>query len=848
MKMKSILLAVVSLCLLCALLPVSATVSAAADNLAMNGDLELGSTNGWETPAATLERSVVHSGKYSLKLNATSAYVGSAFKAIPVRKNATVTVSFYYRYTENPSYSNRYRVFTYKGADASVGAYSDATASFAALYDTYDTWQQIRFTFNSGNYDHIYLKFCPDSFGSYPCYIDDLVVTSEGGDMPEVDPYLTSFGTKMNRPKDAASNILKQGGFESSANAQWNTASFIKGNLAVIEDPTAPEGNHSLRYIGGAATWHTFPVSVERNTLYTFSAWVKSPRLGTDNNATATFGVMNAESGRFLVYDKYNGNGHGAASLSTKTMQLMATAPDDEWHLRSVTFDSGSHDTVYIGVYGADSILYLDDMALFKSSNGMEYISPLRSETLTAGNNSGNKYCADEDSLIEGIYMTTNDARLTWSKNPAWRNGFLFFAEQGGAHGTVLQYSASAHTEWQLHYIDWIDVKPHTDYTLTLDVKRLAAGGGRMALLDDDYDSPKEYYTISFNQTDSDWVTHSVTFNSGVYSRVGFAVVDGGGSALMDEVRLFETSKAVAEKPTESVGQPITLKPTSGSTSVMEMTGGERPLVNGDFEEGFNGWEVFQQTTLFEGAAYSGTNGAHLKGQGTWGALLEQRNIPVVDGKTYTLAFRYKANSNGANIALFGTTTSTQYAYVWACAGEWVQYTATFTVEGDTSVWLNACGGGNGVPEDLYLDTIRLIPEDSSVKLGVAFLMELTCTGVTKDKRNVADLANATVQPYGDGEDYRLVRMGAMMTNDAAIGAHSDKMILANVNNYTMADVPAVYLCNVSATGCSFAVRVVNVPEMAASTPIFARPYYVFEKDGEEIVVYGDVVSRSYDG
>lgn len=843
MKMKSILAFALSLCLLCGLLPVALPVSA-AENLAVNGDLEMGSANGWETPAATLERSVVHNGKYALKLNATAAYVGAAFKAIPVRKNATVTVSFYYRYTENPSYSNRYRVFTYKGADASVGAYSNASVEFAALYDTYDTWQQASYTFNSGNYDHIYLKFCPDNFGSYPCYIDDLVVTAEGGDMPDVDPYLTSFGTKMNRPKDAASNLLKQGGFESANGAQWNTATFIKGNLQVVEDPTAPEGNKSLYLNGDSTARHTFPVAVEPGTQYVFSAWVKSPRLSDNNNATATFGVMDA-SGRFLVYEPYNGNGNGAASISTPNMQLMATAPDGEWHLRSVTFNSGSCDTIYVGVCGADSQLYLDDVALFKLSNGVEYISPLRTENITDSANTGNKYCADEDSLIRGIHMTSNDARLSWSDNPAWRNGFLSFADVGDSHGAVLKYTASAHTEWQLHYIDWIDVTPHTSYTLTLDVKRLATGGGRIALLDDKTMGPDEFYTIAFNAVDGDWVTHSITFDSGVFSRIGFAIVDGGGFALIDEVRLFETSKGVAVKPQESLP---TLKPTDSGTSTMEMTDDEKLPVNGEFEDGFSGWDVYQQTTLSEDAAYSGKYGAHLKGQGTWGALLEQKNIPVVDGKTYTLSFRYKANSSGTNITLFGTTTSTQYAYVWACAEGWTYYTSTFTVQGDTSVWFNACGGGDGVPEDIYLDNIRLIPEGSTAKLGVAFLTELACSGVVRDRFNRVDLTNATVQPYGDGVDYPLLRMGALMTNQAAIGKDSGAMTLANANADILADVPVVYLWSVSDAGCAFAVRVVNVPITHSATLIYSRPYYVFEKDGEEIVVYGDIVSRSYDG
>ena len=702
MKRKALFSLLASLGLLCALL-IPAPAVTAADNLAVNGDLEMGSVNGWETPAAQIDTSVVHSGNYSLKLTATAAYEGAAFKVVPVRKNATVTVSFDYRYASNPG-GQLYHVYTYKGSNPWVGAYTGADASLIPSA-TVSAWQRASYTFNCGDYDAIYLKFCPGGSGSSPCYIDNLTVTAEGGDRPDVDPYLTSFGTKYNRPVSAAANLIANGGFESAVGAEWNTATFIKGALSVVEDATAPEGSHSLCFKGGASpAWHTFPVAVEPHTQYTFSAWVKSPRLSGDNRATATCGVMNAATNEFLVYAPYNGNGNGAASLSTGEKQLMATAPDDAWHLRSVTFDSGSHSTVNVAVYGADSVLYLDAVALYRSSDGVEYISPLRADTIDGGATDGNRYCADEDSLIEGIYMTTNDARLSWSDNPAWRNGFLSFTDVGDSHGAVLQYTASAHTEWQLHYINWIDVEPHTSYTLTLDVKRVAAGGGRIALLDDNVLAPAEFYTLSFDSVDSDWVTYSVTFDSGVYARIGFAIVDGGGSALIDEVRLFETAKGIADRPADPT---LTLYPVPIGTSVMEM-------------------------------------------------------------------------------------------------------------DGD--------------------------------KLGVAFLIEQEGYRIHEDDRHRVDLSTATVIPWGNGQAYPLLRMGAVITNDAAVGMDAERMVLSNVNGAKVVDVPVVYLWSASDTGCQYAVRVVNVPPDRRDTPIFARPYYVFEKDGEEITVYGEITARSYNG
>lgn len=690
-----------SLVLMMSLLTVaSMPTTAAGENLAVNGDLEMGSTNGWETAHATLDSSIKYAGNYSLKLTATSAYVGAALKAVPVGKGATVTVSFYYRYASNPGGAT-YDVYTYQGANDYGGHYSDAMATLTAS----TTWRQASYTFNSGDFATICLKFCPGFSGSSTCYIDNLVVTATGGTVEQVLPYLTSFGTKYNRPSHPGHNLIAQGGFESTTGAAWNTATFLSDRVQVVADATAPDGDKCLYFTAGAtaAGWHTFPVAVEPYNQYTFSAWVKSPRLSADNNATATVGVADGTAGQFLVYSPYQGNGNGAALLSSPTQQIMATAPDGEWHLRSVSFYSGTATTVKIALYGAQSHLWLDDIALYKSAYGVEYISELRSATITATANGTPLYCANADALIPAPHMTGSEAETHWSANPAWRSGFLSFADTGDDHNRALRYTASVRP-LKLAYIDWIDVQPGTEYTLTMDVKRLAAGGGSIALLDDNVIEPQEFYTLSFSSVDEDWVTYSITFNTGVYSRIGFAIIDGGGESYIDKTRLFETSLGQDQEPADPAVP--TLKPMGGQTSAMEM---------------------------------------------------------------------------------------------------------------------------------------------ADAKLGVAFMMELEAQGVVRNEWYEADFSAATVCPFGDGEAYRLVGMGSLMTNKASIGTDEEQFRLEYVGqDNRLVDIPAIYLYEATENKTSFAVRIINVPTQYADVVIFARPYYVFERNGQQMVVYGDVYSRSY--
>lgn len=850
MKCKHYVIFFVVASLLCSLLVVSPLPSVtAADNLAANGDLELGSTSGWEIADAAIDSSVKYAGNYSLKLTATSAYSGAAYKIVPVGKGATVTVSFYYRYASDPG-AKLYHVYTYQGDNANVGPYSGADKGFSVPSgcDSISTWKQVSYTFNSGDYANIYLKFCPGGSGSSACYIDNLVVTATGGTQEKVAPYLTSFGTKYNRPSSDSYNVIKNGGFESTDNAAWNTDGFINENTQVVTDSTAPEGDKSLYFNSANTTVRSsFSLSVEPYAQYTFSAWVKSPRLSEDNRATATFGIAD-ETGNFLVYEPYNGNGYGAASLSTTQKQLMATSPDDAWHLRSVTFYSGTSSTVNVVVTGTDSQLYLDGIALYKNANGVEYISPLRNEKLSATTNNGNKYCADENSLIPYPHMTGKAAENHWSANPAWRNGFLSFESVDDDHGTVLKYTASA-KPLGLAYIDWIDVEPNTDYVLTMDVKRLTAGGGKIMLLDDNVLSPAEFYTVPFSTADSDWKTYSVSFNSGVYSRVGFGIVDGGGSVYMDKIRLFKTAHATTTEPEDRL-MPATY-PEGGLTAVMEMSSyvPTNLITNGTFESGTaKGWDVYQGTTVNGKAKRLGSYGAHLQGDGSWGAMLEQRNIPVTANDRYAFSFWIKVNANGTNWTLKGEQSGTMYGSGWVTSGTWNVVFLEFDCQDDTSLVLNFCGGGNGIPEDLYVDDFSLTNLSDGPTLGVGFRIDLAASGVSMNESRVAYLKNATVDVYGDGVGYPLKRMGCVVTNNAQIGQSRTAFNLDNLSttDRTVVDVPAVYLFDVSDTSVTYAVRVVAIPYRFRDRFIYVRPYYVFEQDGEEVVVYGDIYSRSY--
>ena len=125
---------------------------------------------------------------------------------------------------------------------------------------------------------------------------------------------------------------------------------------------------------------------------------------------------------------------------------------------------------------------------------------------------------------------------------------------------------------------------------------------------------------------------------------------------------------------------------------------------------------------------------------------------------------------------------------------------------------------------------------------GVAFRFHLEKNGgrINTDRSYVSK--SSTVERYNDGVEYKLVRVGAVMSNEKAPVLDLDHLTARTI------DVKAGYLCAFEEDFLSFAIRIVNIPAQGKDTLIQARPYYVYSDGKEEFVVYGDTVSQTYNG
>lgn len=124
---------------------------------------------------------------------------------------------------------------------------------------------------------------------------------------------------------------------------------------------------------------------------------------------------------------------------------------------------------------------------------------------------------------------------------------------------------------------------------------------------------------------------------------------------------------------------------------------------------------------------------------------------------------------------------------------------------------------------------------------GLAFLFDVAGVGGQQADGYAYVNGSARVTPYTDGVSYPLVKMGAVVSNRE--GAAPE---LSAVDGVQTIAIEGAYLWELGVESLSYAVRIIHILEGGKDTAVTARPYYVYEKDGREIVVYGTPVSQTY--
>ena len=292
--------------------------------------------------------------------------------------------------------------------------------------------------------------------------------------------------------------------------------------------------------------------------------------------------------------------------------------------------------------------------------------------------------------------------------------------------------------------------------------------------------------------------------------------------------------------------------PLSYALSTPVVINEENLLPNGDFEMGdATGWVRNGTVKIVPEAAKDGNFGAHVtSGNGEWEEYQGLYGDFAVEKNTdYVFSFDHKSDI-AACVIVYIKSINHGYENIvqsWPTQvpGCWTRQEYHFN-SGDTDgIRIQLCVGAKNSVR--YFDNIRLrrkmentiggglgsVMDTQDGCKGLAFRFDVTAKVRTKGANT---FLSGTVDPYGVGADYELVRMGALVTNRAIA---TEDLTLGAVNGTDCVDVVAEKVFDVTENKASFAVRVTNVPAWAEDATITARPYYIYKDKNKEYIYYG---------
>ena len=224
----------------------------------------------------------------------------------------------------------------------------------------------------------------------------------------------------------------------------------------------------------------------------------------------------------------------------------------------------------------------------------------------------------------------------------------------------------------------------------------------------------------------------------------------------------------------------------------------------------------------------------------------------VKDAKNFTLMI--KKGDDSGNIASTIASTTSDWTKVEVAFNSGIETEICILLMGNANgasvlvddVTLTKVAGGDEGRNELLSDGGISIRDTATYTRGLAFRFSLQVNGaqVTSDHKLVAN--TGTLNLFKEKTEIgTLVETGAVVTNVEKIG--NSNMTFTDVDGKKTVKVPAQYIMESDATSITFAVRVIDIPDEHSGTRIYARPYYTYSLNGEQVTVYGDIFSDSYD-
>lgn len=780
-----------ALCLLCAVLPLGGLLSVSADvdetvNLISNPGFEATdkTTNYWTVYSPTaVAAEAAHSGSNGVHLKGTGGWGGMLVMN-------EISVLPFCEYT----FSFWYNI-QQNGVNYSLKGNQSGTKYAGQWLSNTTGWQKVTVSFLTGDDTTLYLNF------------------NGGGNGIAESVYVDDFS--LNLTKRGFAEPVKNGDFEEGHVNGWSVSTGT-----VVATNEVANGQYAMKFTNASYSYINYSMSVKPNTNYSVRLSLRTQAANVRHSVTMT------------VRD----NVWGSTPL---VEQKIATLPSEQWDVYTVEFNSGNNSSLNLRLqssWGVETFFYIDDI----------YV-----ESLGGG--------ADSGTLPNGGFETGDTGNWTC------RSGNPTIVEESHYGRYALQITNPS--AWGEAAIRTIAVKQNTNYQVSWWAKRVSGTGTFNAVVSQTVSPWAGFEKLSgqnyMNETSGEWVKYTCVYNSGTNTQMLLkftAQAANAGSILLDDVSVIE----------------LTEVSTDGLIS------------NGNFEcGGKDAWTAGSSITVCTDAAKTGNFGIYLKDNGSWAGLLSQ-TFPVVEGRTYRVSFDYLALTNGVNFRVADpTSTDTNrkfYGAKYLTERTWSTYNQVIRVENSGDAAVQFVGAGNALETNVFVDNIQVVEiPDTEVNLlehggksamemdeagnvgGLGFLFSANINAFTYTEDNNDPVHKYTVyhyeensgiaNPYTNTEfpddpfDYTVVRMGAIVSNKLGEVVDTDLTIENAVSGTGTIDIVGSKamkeLCD--DTHYVYGVRVTNIPESAFGRTIYARPYITILIGDEEVTLYGDTVSASYE-
>ena len=963
--MRRVLSVLAVLAMLCTLLPLSILPTVAAGTIA-NADFEEGSVGtlptSWKSYKTDYQSYITtddaHSGNNSVIL----AWRNQRFvlyQDVAVDANTTYTVEFWYRSLRTSSsqgttvnyHFGAYTTGSNGHSQGGSGTLIDSNAVEVVTDYHSGSWTKLTYTFNSGSNTTVRLGFAGVSSSS--------TFTADNGHVLVDDLSMTGVANEPEQPGEGGeepTDAIYTQNFENGLGT-WKGSEGSSGNGTVelvtnssLPVANAKGGNNSMKF---ESQYYNFCVdakvfTVEPNTDYVF-----------------TFDILSGSAGRpvkTLV---------GINSwFSTQVLNQASTPSATEWETVSYEFNSGAYTSLYLGWQAQwdTGTYYIDNIKIAKAPEKEEVdndnlvlngsfeddtanwtVKNCTYEVVTGDSVDGNKalkisnitgqYAAaalsnvivakpgnvytikwwskriSDDKQAFNLYIVGNHTKvsgqnwMTKAASAGWvEHEYVIQANDdctsiqlkfstevsGGNPGTILidnvqvieqkqpsfdgwlyngDFECGETTHWETHQSTVISRDAAKEGKYGINLKGDGSYGG---MLNQTFatEAGKIYSVSMWVKANQNGVNIKLTEGSNTENKLDYAWFNKTEWTLLEFEFSAVSSSTLLNFSGAGNGTPEDVYVDDIRVVELKDPSFDGYIYNGDFEAGsLTMWKFYQDTALSTNAAYKGNYGVQIYGNAQWGGLLDQ-HITVEPGKTYKISFWFRGWSNGVNFNVKnGDEKLVSKYFSFKYSSGWEYYEATFEAGYATTLQIAFSGSGlatttagQGTHDEMWVDEIKvenlsgdeidrnplttnggtsIRDVDDGVR-GLAFKFDLMANGIeyTNGNQYVAGSGTLNLYKYSN-EIGNLVKFGAVVTNDATIG--SGDFTLADVNGKKVIDIEAKYLLSLEDDSTSYAVRIINIPDSGVGTTVYARPYYTYELNGEQVTIYGTVENDSYE-